>query len=93
MACEIKEQYPDKHVTLMHSRSRYMARYKQSVDSMTYNVLKKHGVRQVLGDRVILPENGFPLEVNPIEVHTKAGKKIQGDLGVSIKLSNTICHF
>ncbi|KAG2216568.1 hypothetical protein INT45_001383 [Circinella minor] len=82
LACEIKEQYPDKHVTLMHSRSRYMARYMQSVDSMTYNVLKKHGVKQVLGDRAILPENGFPLEVKPIEVHTKAGKKIQGDLGI-----------
>ncbi|KAI9264153.1 hypothetical protein BDA99DRAFT_508562 [Phascolomyces articulosus] len=83
LACEIKEQYPDKHVTLMHSRSRYMPKYKTSVDVMTYNILKKHGVRQVLGDRAILPKNGFPLEVNPVEIDTKGGKKIVGDLAIT----------
>ncbi|KAI9492358.1 hypothetical protein BDB00DRAFT_828681 [Zychaea mexicana] len=82
MAAEIKEQYPDKHVTLMHSRTRYMPKYKTSVDVMTYNILKKHGVKQVLGDRVVLPKNGFPLEVKPVEVHTQGGKVIEGDLAI-----------
>ncbi|KAI8137027.1 hypothetical protein BJV82DRAFT_636939 [Fennellomyces sp. T-0311] len=82
LASEIKEQYPEKHVTLMHSRSRYMARYKQSLDSMTYNILKKHGVKQILGDRVVLPKNGFPLEVKPIEVQTQSGKVVKGDLAI-----------
>lgn len=49
---------------------------------MIHNILKKRGVKQVLGDRVILPPGGFPAEVNPIEVHTKGGKIIQGDLAV-----------
>lgn len=84
LAAEIKEEYPDKQVTLIHSRSRYMARYKQSLDSFTYGILKKLGVRQVMGQRVNLPEGGFPLEVKPVEVTTKTGKKIQGDLAVSI---------
>lgn len=83
LASEIKEHFPEKHVTLIHSRSRYMAKYKESVDRMTYNVLRKHGVRQILGDRVILPENGFPLKVEPLQIRTKNGKVIDGDLAVS----------
>ncbi|CDS08253.1 hypothetical protein LRAMOSA02201 [Lichtheimia ramosa] len=82
LAAEIKEEYPDKHVTLIHSRSRYMARYKQSLDTFTYGILKKLGVRQVMGQRVNLPEGGFPLEVKPVEVTTTTGKKIQGDLAI-----------
>ncbi|KAI8330792.1 hypothetical protein EDC96DRAFT_527965 [Choanephora cucurbitarum] len=82
LASEIKEHFPEKNVTLLHSRNRYLPRYKVSMDVMTYNILKKHGVKQVLGDRVILPENGFPLEVKPIEVHTKGGKIIHGDLAI-----------
>ncbi|KAI7888321.1 uncharacterized protein EV154DRAFT_310978 [Mucor mucedo] len=82
LAAEIKEHYPEKTVTLLHSRNRYLPRYKVSMDVMTYNILKKVGVKQVLGDRVILPPGGFPLKVNPIEVHTKGGKIIHGDLAI-----------
>ncbi|KAI8066192.1 uncharacterized protein B0P05DRAFT_589783 [Gilbertella persicaria] len=82
LASEIKEHYPEKTVTLLHSRNRYLPRYKVSMDVMIYNILKKHGVKQVLGDRVILPPNGFPLEVKPIEVHTKGGNIIHGDFAI-----------
>ncbi|CAO3621670.1 unnamed protein product [Mucor hiemalis] len=82
LASEIKEHYPEKTVTLLHSRNRYLPRYKVSMDVMIHNILKKRGVKQVLGDRVILPPGGFPAEVNPIEVHTKGGKIIQGDLAI-----------
>ncbi|KAI9343375.1 hypothetical protein BD770DRAFT_437310 [Pilaira anomala] len=82
LAAEIKEHYPEKTVTLLHSRNRYLPRYKVSMDVMIYNTLKKTGVKQVLGDRVILPPGGFPLEVKPIEVHTKGGKTIHGDLAI-----------
>lgn len=60
-----------------------MPRYKVSLDVMTYNILKKKGVKQILGDRVVLPEGGFPQEVGPVEVHTKSGRIIEGDLAVS----------
>ncbi|GAA5801137.1 hypothetical protein EDC94DRAFT_210609 [Helicostylum pulchrum] len=82
LAAEIKEHYPEKKVTLLHSRNRYLPRYKVSMDVMIYNILKKTGVKQVLGDRVILPAGGFPLEVKPIEIHTKGGKVIHGDLAI-----------
>lgn len=84
LAAEIKEHYPEKEVTLLHSRHRYLPRYKVSMDVMIYNILKKSGVKQVMGDRVILPPGGFPVEAKPIEVHTKGGKIIEGDLAVSI---------
>jgi hypothetical protein len=53
---------------------------------MTYNILKKFGVKQIQGDRVILPKEGFPFEVKPVEVHTKGGNVIHGDLAVSLYL-------
>jgi hypothetical protein len=90
LAAEIKEHYPEKKVMLLHSRNRYLPRYKVSMDVMIYNILKKTGVKQVLGDRVVLPPGGFPLEVNPIEIHTKSGKIIHGDLAVSTLFSTLI---
>lgn len=93
LSAEIKEHYPEKTVTLLHSRNRYLPRYKVSMDVMAYNILKKVGVKQVLGDRVILPPGGFPLEVNPIEVHTKGGKIIHGDLAVSKSTSHLRLFF
>ncbi|KAI9486920.1 MAG: hypothetical protein EXX96DRAFT_551134 [Benjaminiella poitrasii] len=82
LASEIKEHYPDKQVTLLHSRTRYLPRYMATVDVMVYDILKKRGVKQLIGDRVVLPSGGFPLEVKPIEVQTQKGKAIQGDLAI-----------
>lgn len=91
LAAEVKEHYPEKEVTLLHSRTRYMPRYKVSLDVMTFNILKKHGVKQILGDRAILPKNGFPLEVKPIKVHTERGRVIDSDLAVS--LADSLPHY
>ncbi|KAI8970268.1 hypothetical protein BDF20DRAFT_838639 [Mycotypha africana] len=82
LASEIKEFYPEKNVTLVHSRNRYLPKFKVSVDVMTYNILKKKGIKQVLGDRVRLPPGGYPQEVGPVEVHTLGGKVIHGDLAI-----------
>ncbi|KAI9322497.1 hypothetical protein BX666DRAFT_626451 [Dichotomocladium elegans] len=82
LAAEIKEHYPDKDVRLIHSRTRYMPKYKASMDCFIRNILKKHGVKQVLGQRVVLPEGGFPLEVKPVQIKTVQGKVIEGDLAI-----------
>ncbi|KAG0192855.1 hypothetical protein DFQ28_007465 [Apophysomyces sp. BC1034] len=82
LAAEIKEHYPEKCVTLMHSRTRYMPRYKTTVDKMVYGILRKNGVRQVLGDRACLPKDGYPLEIGPVEVPTRGGQVIKGDLAI-----------
>ncbi|KAI7866706.1 hypothetical protein BDF14DRAFT_1882258 [Spinellus fusiger] len=82
LASEIKEQYPEKEVTLLHSRDRYLPRYKISLHEITFSLLREVGVCQIMGERVILPPEGFPLEVNPIEVFTSSGKIIKGDLAI-----------
>lgn len=90
LAAEIKEHYPEKDVTLMHSRTRYMPKYMKSFDAMTYNILKKHGVKQLLGDRVALPKQGFPLEVGPVKIQTTSGRTVEGDLAVSKKQNKEV---
>lgn len=58
---------------------------------MTYNLLKnKLGVRQIMRDRVNLPEGGFPLEVKPLAIQTKMGRTIEADLAVSISVHRVI---
>ncbi|KAI8983481.1 hypothetical protein BDB01DRAFT_722685 [Pilobolus umbonatus] len=82
LASEIKERYPEKDVRLVHSRTRYLPRYKVSMDVTIYNILKRKGVKQVQGHRVVIPSGSFPLEVKPIEVQTTTGKTISGDLAI-----------
>jgi hypothetical protein len=85
LAAEIKDHYPEKEVTLIHSRDYYLPAYKHSLSQMTYNMLKNTlKVRQIRGDRVQIPEGGFPHEVKPIVVETKMGKSIQTDLAVGV---------
>ncbi|KAG2188194.1 hypothetical protein INT44_000946 [Umbelopsis vinacea] len=84
LAAEIKDNYPEKEVTLIHSRDQYLAPYKYSLHQMTYNLLKnKLGVRQIMRDRVNLPEGGFPLEVKPLAIQTKKGRTIEADLAIT----------
>jgi NADH dehydrogenase FAD-containing subunit len=90
LAAEIKEHYPSKQVTIVHSRESYMDKYKLSLHKRMYKILDGFGVKQVLGDRVIIPEGGFDqvdgTEENDglkmITVETKKGLKIECDLQV-----------
>lgn len=84
LAAEIKDHYPEKEVTLIHSRDYYLPAYKHSLSQMTYNMLKNTlKVQQIRGDRVHIPEGGFPHEVKPIVVTTKKGKTIETDLAIT----------
>ncbi|GAB5587394.1 hypothetical protein Unana1_02294 [Umbelopsis nana] len=84
LAAEIKDHYPEKEVTLIHSRDRYLSPYKYSLHKMTYNLLKnKLGVCQIMGDRVQIPDGGFPLQVKPMVLKTKKGKSIETDLAIT----------
>ncbi|KAI8844964.1 hypothetical protein BC829DRAFT_425863 [Chytridium lagenaria] len=58
-ASEIKEHYPDKEVTLVHSRERYMLTYNYGLHKKAYKIVKDYGVKQILGERVIIPKGGF----------------------------------
>lgn len=84
LAVEIREHYPDKEVTLVHSRERYMPSYKLKMHEQSVELLNEFGVRQILGDRVVIPEGGFKDSFETIKVATKNGKEIESDLQVRI---------
>ncbi|KAJ3212446.1 hypothetical protein HDU67_003840 [Dinochytrium kinnereticum] len=79
-ACEIKETYPEKEVTLVHSRERYMLTYRHQLHQRAFEILKGYGVKQVLGERVVIPEGGFKHDGEMIVVKTTAGREIECDL-------------
>ncbi|KAF9432450.1 hypothetical protein BGZ76_010794 [Entomortierella beljakovae] len=82
LAAEIREHFPEKEVTLVHSRDRYMLSYKLGMHTRSKYLLDKFGVRQILGDRVIVPEGGFVDDFKMIKVSTKNGKEIECDLQI-----------
>lgn len=93
LAAEIKDYYPEKDVTLIHSRERYLQVYKPSLHTLTFGLLKnKLGVNQILGDRVVVPKGGFSLEVKPITVQTTKGRTIETDLPVGIICARTYVY-
>jgi len=82
LAVEIREHFPDKEVTLVHSRDRYMPSYKLAMHEQSAALLEEFGVRQILSDRVIIPEGGFKDSFETIKVATKNGKEVESDLQV-----------
>ncbi|KAF9092137.1 hypothetical protein BGX23_004586 [Mortierella sp. AD031] len=82
LAVEIREHFPEKDVTLVHSRDRYMPSYKQTLHEKTAQILNDFGVRQILSDRVVIPEGGFVDDFKMIKVATRDGKEIECDLQI-----------
>ncbi|KAI9002021.1 hypothetical protein BC832DRAFT_562005 [Gaertneriomyces semiglobifer] len=82
LASEIKEAYPEKEVTLIHSRQRYMDGYKVGLHKKCYAVLKKYGVNQILGERVVVPEGGFVHDGQLRKIVTRSGMEIESDLQI-----------
>ncbi|KAF9150940.1 hypothetical protein BG015_007244 [Linnemannia schmuckeri] len=82
LAAEIREHFPEKEVTLVHSRDRYMPSYKTSMHAKTVAILAEFGVREIRGDRVIVPEGGFKDDFKMIKVATRDGKEIESDLQI-----------
>ncbi|KAG0027191.1 hypothetical protein BGZ81_005815 [Podila clonocystis] len=80
LATEIREHFPEKEVTLVHSREQYMMSYKLGMHKEIVKILKKFGVRQIMGDRAIVPEGGFVDDFKMIKVVTKKGQEIECDL-------------
>ncbi|KAF9282234.1 Apoptosis-inducing factor 2 [Linnemannia elongata] len=82
LAVEIREHFPEKEVTLVHSRDRYMPSYKTTMHEKTVAILAEFGVREIRGDRVVVPEGGFKDDFKMIKVATRDGKEIESDLQI-----------
>lgn len=82
LAVEIREHFPEKEVILVHSREQYMLSYKYSMHQEIVKLLTKFGVRQITGDRAIIPEGGFVDDFKMIKVTTKNGQEVECDLQI-----------
>ncbi|KAJ3033626.1 hypothetical protein HK097_004784 [Rhizophlyctis rosea] len=82
LAAEIKEHFPEKEVTLVHSRERYLLRYAPKLSQRVYEILDNIGVRQILGERVSVPEGGFVEGKMTTLKLSKSGQEIESDLQI-----------
>ncbi|EXK82092.1 oxidoreductase [Fusarium oxysporum f. sp. raphani 54005] len=80
MATDLGEVYPEKKVTLVHSRDRLMQLYHEKMDAILRDRLQELGVDVITGTRAVIPPKGFPTDGSTFELELKDGRKIQTDL-------------
>ncbi|KAI1320244.1 FAD/NAD(P)-binding domain-containing protein [Xylariaceae sp. FL0255] len=82
MATDLKEIYPEKDVTLVHSREQLMPLYHKQLDEIIKARCEELGIKLVLGSRVNIPEDDFQdsnLMGKPINVSLQNGSSLQAD--------------
>ncbi|KAF0637436.1 hypothetical protein FPSE5266_05514 [Fusarium pseudograminearum] len=80
MATDLGEVYPEKKVTLVHSRDRLMQLYHPKMDAIIRDRLQELGVDVITGTRASIPQEGFPTDGSEFELELKDGRKIQTNL-------------
>ncbi|KAK4162346.1 apoptosis-inducing factor A [Cladorrhinum sp. PSN259] len=89
MACDLKEIYPSKSVTLVHSRDQLMPVYHPALSDLIKDRFRELGVNLVTGSRVVLPPAGFPTVYDPEQgkeeeqqqqVHLQNGQTLKAGL-------------
>jgi NADH dehydrogenase FAD-containing subunit len=83
MATDIKQLFPEKEVTLVHSRDRLMSKFHSSLHAIVHQRFEELGVKTVLGKgRVKLPENGYPTDGSEFSVELQDGTKLPADFAI-----------
>ncbi|KAI1171278.1 FAD/NAD(P)-binding domain-containing protein [Nemania sp. FL0916] len=83
MATDLKEIYPEKEITLVHSRNQLMPLYHSKLDEIIKERCQELGVKLVLGSRVNIPADEFQssnLSGEPITVSLQNGTTLQADV-------------
>lgn len=90
LASDIKNTYPGKSVTLIHSRNRLLPRFDPQMHEIIMEALNKLGVESILEDRIELNNTtlDFDGHVEQKRVFTKNGRRIECDLVVSWPVLN-----
>lgn len=83
MATDIKELYPNKSVTLIHSRPTVMNRFHSKLDQVIKQRCAELGVNLKLGSRVKVPTDGYPIDGTRFNVELQDGSRVPADLAVS----------
>lgn len=92
MATDIKDVYPTKHVVLVHSRWQLLNRFHEGLHKVAVNQCEALGIELVLGDRAIIPQDGFPSEEGAFEIILQSGKKISADFAVGSQMPRLRKH-
>lgn len=81
---DIKQLYPEKDVTIVHSRPRVMNKYHEAFHKLIKERCDELGVKMRLGTRVKLPAEGYPPDGRIFDVELEDGSKIPADFAVSL---------
>lgn len=83
MATDIKDRYPEKSVTLIHSRLQLMNTFHPRLHEIVLDRCNELGINLILGDRVKVPPSGFPTDPTSIfDVELTSGRKVSTNLAV-----------
>ncbi|KAH8686505.1 hypothetical protein BGZ61DRAFT_52986 [Ilyonectria robusta] len=83
MATDLKEIYPEKSVTLVHSRDRIMQLYHPKMDQIIRDRFTELGVSVITGTRAVVPPGGFPNDGSNFELELKDGRKVPTDFVIA----------
>jgi len=79
MATDLKEYYPDKNITVVHSRVHLMPQYHHKFHGLVKKRFDELGVKLITGARVKIPPGGFPTNSSPFDVELTSGQKVSTD--------------
>ncbi|KAF7561635.1 hypothetical protein G7046_g2529 [Stylonectria norvegica] len=80
MAADLKEFYPEKNITLVHSREQLMPLFHKKIDEIIRDRFEELGVNLITGTRAVVPARGFLNNGRSFELELKDGRKLQTEL-------------
>lgn len=92
LATDMKDRYPDKHVTLIHSRKQLLPRFGPKLHEHVLAKLREQGIEVLLGEKPTLPDDAGQI-VRETNLKFINGETKTFDLVVSKTLSDTIRGF
>ncbi len=81
-AMDIKDHAPSKKVTVIHSRPNLMSRFHPKLHEIVMEKFKANGIETVLGQRVTIPEEGFPNDGSEFAISLADGTEVKTELAV-----------
>ncbi|RDW57353.1 putative amid-like nadh [Coleophoma crateriformis] len=81
-ATDIKELYPEKSVTLVHSRENVMNKFHPQLHEIIKERCAELGIDMKLGSRVKVPSDGYPTDGSNFKVELEDGSSVPADLAI-----------